>query len=102
MSTNNNEFFDIRAIKAAISPADFYQHELPDMPRTNKGGWRDGGLCPFHSDRKAGSFRVNLDNGAFGCFSCGARGGDVVAFTMQRDGLAFPEALKQLADNWGV
>ena len=93
---------DIHKIKAAISPADFYQYVLPDMPRTNKGGWRDGGLCPFHADSQAGSFRVNLDYGAFCCFSCGAKGADIVAFTMQRDGLTFPEALKQLAEDWGV
>jgi len=93
---------DIQAIKAAISPVEFYQHELPDMPRTQKGGWRDGGLCPFHSDTHSGSFRVHLDTGAFCCFSCGAKGGDLVAFIMQRDGLVFSEALKQLAEDWGV
>lgn len=93
---------DIDKIKASIRPADFYPHELPDMLRPTKGGWRDGGLCPFHRDNRAGSFRVNLDNGAFCCFSCGAKGGDIIAFTMQRDDLTFPEALKQLAEDWGV
>jgi len=93
---------DICTIKSAISPADFYQYELPDMPRTNKGNWRDGGLCPFHNDSKAGSFRVNMDTGGYCCFSCGAKGGDVVAFTMQREGLTFLNALKQLAEDWGV
>jgi DNA primase len=93
---------DIRTIKTAISPADFYQYELPDMPSKNKGGWRDGGLCPFHADNHAGSFRVNMDTGGYCCFSCNAKGGDVVAFTMQREGLTFPNALKQLAEDWGV
>ena len=93
---------DTRAIKAAISPADFYQCELPDMPSSNQGGWRDGGLCPFHADNHAGSFRVHLETGAFCCFSCGAKGGDVIAFTMQRDGLSFSDALKRLAEDWGV
>ena len=93
---------DIHSVKAAISPADFYQYELPDMPHTNKGGWQDGGLCVFHNDQHTGSFRVNLDTGAFCCFSCGAKGGDIVAFTMQRDGLTFPDALKRLAEDWRV
>lgn len=93
---------DIHSVKAAISPADFYQYELPDMARTNKGGWQDGGLCVFHNDQHTGSFRVNLDTGAFCCFSCGAKGGDIAAFTMQRDGLTFPDALKQLAEDWRV
>lgn len=94
--------YDIQLIKASILPADFYQHELPDMPCTLKFGWQDGGLCPFHSDNHAGSFRVHLDTGAFCCFSCGAKGGDIIAFTMQRDGLTFSSALKRLASDWGV
>ena len=93
---------DIHTIKAAIPPAEFYPHDLPDMRPTNKSGWQDGGLCPFHNDTKAGSFRVNLDTGGYYCFSCGAKGGDIVAFTMQRDGLTFPDALKQLAEEWRV
>jgi DNA primase len=93
---------DSHAVKGAIPPSDFYQYELPDMPPTRKGGWVDGGLCPFHSDTHKGSFRLNVDTGAFRCFACDAKGGDVIAFTMQREGLEFRDALAKLAEAWGV
>lgn len=89
-------------VKAYIPPADFYRAELPAMPPPRGGGWRDGGLCIFHADNHTGSFRVNLETGAFCCFSCGAKGSDIIAFIQQRDGLSFPEALCKLSDEWGV
>jgi len=52
-------------VKAYIPPAELYRAELPTMPPPRGGGWRDGGLCPFHADNHAGSFRVNLDSGGF-------------------------------------
>lgn len=92
----------LQDIKASISPADFYRTELPAMPPLRGGGWRDGGLCAFHDDKHAGSFRVNLDTGAFVCFACGTKGGDIIAFIQQRDGLSFTDAMQKIADNWGV
>ncbi|MBT9097655.1 hypothetical protein KFZ76_08035 [Methylovulum psychrotolerans] len=88
-------------IRQALSSLDFYRHELPNVP-LKKHGWNDGGLCPFHADNRAGSFRVNLETGAFKCFSCGAGGGDVIAFTMTLYGLKFADALARLADDWGL
>jgi hypothetical protein len=88
-------------IKHDISPSDFYRAELPGMPPPPGGGWRSGGLCCFHEDKTAGSFRVNLDTGSFVCFSCGAKGSDIIAFTQLLRGLSFPEALRKLTDEWG-
>jgi DNA primase len=88
-------------IKAALNPADFYRHELPNAP-LKRHGWNDGGLCPFHADTKPGSFRVNLATGAYKCFACGMAGGDVIAFAMALYGLKFAEALAQLARDWGL
>jgi DNA primase len=88
-------------IKHLLSPFDFYRHELPGAT-LKRLGWNDGGLCPFHSDNKPGSFRVNLATGAYKCFACGMAGGDVVAFTMALYGLKFAEALLKLADDWGL
>ncbi|MBZ0095026.1 MAG: hypothetical protein K8H75_06520 [Sulfuricella sp.] len=92
----------LQDVKAYIPPADFYRAELSAMPPPRGGGWRDGGLCVFHTDNHAGSFRVNLDTGAFCCFSCGAKGSDIIAFIQLRDGLSFLEALSKLSDEWGV
>lgn len=88
-------------IRQSISPLDFYRHELPSAT-LKQHGWNDGGLCPFHADNKAGSFRVNLVTGAFKCFACGEAGSDVIAFTMALYGLKFVEALHKLADDWGL
>lgn len=89
-------------VKRGISPAEFYADELPDMKPPKRIGWADGGLCPFHADNRAGSFRVHGETGAFYCFACGARGGDILAFVMLRDGLTFRETLDHLADEYGV
>jgi len=88
-------------IRHAINPIDFYRHELPNAP-LKRHGWNDGGLCPFHADNRPGSFRVNTDKGAFICFACGAKGGDIISFTMLQYELSFNDALHQLADAWGI
>ena len=88
-------------IKRLVKPLDFYKHELPNA-KLQKYGWNDGGLCPFHADNKIGSFRVNIETGAYKCFSCGASGGDVIAFFMALYGLQFVEALSVLAKDWGL
>ncbi len=88
-------------IKLALSPFDFYSHELEGFT-PKRHGWNDGGLCPFHDDNAKGSFRVNITTGAFKCFSCGTAGCDVVAFVMALYGLQFIEALRKLADDWGL
>jgi len=94
---------DPLTVKRAISPRDFYQREQEKMrdPGTRRG-WVDGGLCPFHVDRRPGSFKVHLERGAFVCYSCGASGGDVIAYVQQRYGLSFVEALHRLQEEWRV
>lgn len=61
-----------------------------------KGGgeWKSA-LCPFHAD-KTPSLRLRLDTGGFRCMTCGARGGDVLAFHMQRHRLGFIDAARAL------
>lgn len=93
----------VEVLKQAIAPADFYREELGIMQISRtRCGWMIGGICPFHNDRRPGSFKFNTLSGAFKCFSCGASGGDILAFVMQRDDVSFPEALEGLASDWGV
>ncbi len=65
-----------------------------------KAGTTFKGLCPFHGE-KTPSFVVTPARESWHCFGCGL-GGDVFSFVMQRDGVPFPEALKQLAAKAGV
>lgn len=58
------------------------------------------GLCPFHGDSDP-SFIVNRERGTWHCFGCG-EGGNVFTFLMKDEGLTFPEAVKQLAAQYGV
>jgi len=58
------------------------------------------GLCPFHSERSP-SFQVVADRGFYHCFGCGKHG-DAFTWLMEREGLAFPEAMEQLARAAGV
>jgi DNA primase len=58
------------------------------------------GLCPFHQERTP-SFNVNPEKQIFRCFGCG-EGGDVFSFVMKSQHQTFPEALKGLADRYGI
>ena len=51
-------------------------------------------LCPFHDDRNP-SMRINLETGQYICYACGT-GGDVVKFHMDRHGMNFIDAAKDL------
>lgn len=75
----------------------FYQKEGIDL--LGAGGWRDA-VCPFHKDTNP-SMRVFFETGAFRCMTCGAHGGDVVAFHMLRHGVGFVAAAKALGA-WGA
>lgn len=65
-----------------------------------KRGNRYWGCCPFHGE-KTPSFTVDPVKGLFHCFGCGA-GGDVFSYVMRRDHVEFFEALKTLAEKYGI
>jgi DNA primase len=63
-------------------------------------GPRYVGLCPFHSE-KTPSFGVHSTLQFYKCFGCDASG-DVFKFVMELESLTFPEALKLLAERYGI
>jgi len=58
------------------------------------------GLCPFHQE-KTPSFTVTPEKGIYKCFGCG-EGGDVFAFVQKAKGLDFLDAVRALAQKYGV
>ena len=58
------------------------------------------GLCPFHSE-KTPSFHVNPEKGFFHCFGCNA-GGDVFKFLELHEKVGFQDAVRMLAQKFGV
>ncbi|WP_224995679.1 DNA primase [Cesiribacter sp. SM1] len=56
--------------------------------------------CPFH-DEKSPSFSVAPDKGIYKCFGCG-KAGDAINFVMEVDSLSFTDAVKQLAQKYGI
>ena len=93
---------DVFVLKSRIPSVDFYQQEGQEVKTGRNNKWKEAGRCPFHEDRKAGSFRINEENGAFKCFSCGAAGGDIIAFIRKKYAVTFVDALKKLSSDWGV
>jgi len=73
---------------------------IQDYVSLKKVGATYKGLCPFHGE-KTPSFHVNRDKGFFHCFGCGV-GGDVFKFLELHEKVGFQDAVKQLAQRFGV
>src|ERR1700681_400169 len=65
-----------------------------------KAGRTYKGLCPFHSE-KSPSFHVDADKGFFHCFGCSV-GGDVFKFLELHEKVGFQDAVRMLAQKFGV
>ncbi len=65
-----------------------------------KKGGRYWGCCPFHGE-KTPSFTVTPGKNLFHCFGCHV-GGDVFNFVMKIENVSFPEAIKILANKYGI
>ena len=73
---------------------------IQDYVSLRKTGATYKGLCPFHGE-KTPSFHVNRDKGFFHCFGCGV-GGDVFKFLELHDKVGFQDAVKTLAQRFGL
>ena len=58
------------------------------------------GLCPFHGE-KTPSFSVAPDKGIYYCFGC-HKGGGVINFQMEIEGLSYGDAVRALAKRAGL
>jgi len=73
---------------------------VSETVRLKKAGKDYIGLCPFHSE-KTPSFNVSPERQTFHCFGCGTDG-NVFSFLMKQNNLSFPDALRRLADRYGI
>ncbi|TMA53041.1 MAG: DNA primase [Deltaproteobacteria bacterium] len=73
---------------------------VSDVVTLRRRGRSAVGLCPFHAE-KTPSFTVSEERGFFHCFGCGVHG-DVFAFVMRTESLAFPEAVRRVAERFGI
>jgi hypothetical protein len=76
------------------SPRTVYEPQFGAL-RERRGGWAQT-KCIFHGGNSKTSLGLNLRSGGFYCFSCGANGGDVIAFVRLRDRVDFANACRAL------
>ena len=73
---------------------------VSDVVQLKQRGRNYFGLCPFHEE-KTPSFSVNPSLGIFHCFGCG-KGGNALTFVMEYEKIDYLDALKRLADRYGI
>jgi len=73
---------------------------IGEFVQLKRAGSNLKGLSPF-TDEKTPSFVVSPAKQIFKCFSTG-KGGTVVSFLMEKEHYSYPEALRWLADKYGV
>lgn len=70
-------------------------YEAQFGPLRERRGWAQV-KCIFHDGNSKSSLGLNLISGGFNCFSCGAKGGDLISFVRLRDGVDFQTACRTL------
>jgi hypothetical protein len=75
------------------APVDYYEGLGLNIAKRSSKGWRATN-CPFCESRDNGN--IHTDSGAFHCWGCGTKGGDIVAFHMAMHGVDFVDAVKAL------
>ena len=73
---------------------------VQDYVQLKKKGANWMACCPFHKE-KTPSFSVSPAKEIFYCFGC-HKGGSVFNFVMEIERVAFPEAIKIVADKVGM
>ena len=88
-------------IQAVLERADIVRVVEQSGVRLEKRGAGYVACCPFHSERTP-SFHVNPARQTWHCFGACQEGGDVLSYVMKRDGLTFANAVRKLAEQYGV
>ncbi len=83
-------------LRARTTLSTLVQRTVPMKRAGNE--WR--GCCPFHEE-KTPSFYVNDAKAFYHCFGCGAHG-DAIGWMIDQRGLAFIDAVKELAGEAGL
>jgi DNA primase len=86
-------------IEELLSRADIVELIDKRVP-LKKQGREFAACCPFHNE-KSPSFYVSPVKQFYHCFGCGAHG-TAISFLMEYDHMAFPEAVRELADMVGM
>lgn len=86
----------IEEIKSRLNIVDVAKGYL----KLEKAGGNFKACCPFHNERTP-SFFISPSRQTYHCFGCN-KGGDVISFVEEVEGLDFQGALKVLADRAGV
>jgi len=73
---------------------------VADFLSLKKKGQNLWACCPFHQE-KTPSFSVSPTKGFYKCFGCGAAG-DAITFIREIEGISFVEAVKYLANKYGI
>ena len=94
-----SQIIDDSVIQAVKDRADIVE-VISSSVQLKRAGRNHLGLCPFHNE-KTPSFNVSTDNQFFHCFGCGANG-DVISFVQQHENIDFIDAIKMLANRYGI
>ena len=71
-----------------------------DRRKTNAGKGDFWACCPFHGE-KSPSFHADDRKGRYYCFGCKVSG-DIFTYLVEKEGVPFPEAVAQLAQDAGL
>jgi len=83
-----------------ILDAAHIEEVVGDFVTLKKRGANYIACCPFHNE-KTPSFSVSPVKGIFKCFGCG-KAGSAVSFVMEHEHVSYVEALKYLANKYGI
>ena len=91
---------DERSIEQLLNRVDIVDVVSRYVELKRKGSnWQ--ACCPFHNERTP-SFIVNPNRNTWHCFGACQEGGNAISFVMKYCNMTFPEAVRELAKQYGV